>query len=394
MFRQLAVWFRGPAGSDEQAARTVLELHPMELSRFLEEVWGKRAEPVRRPVPATPAALLSQEGVSGIEARLGTVVDDIYPPGGSRDAVWDHLIYAYMIENTRIYDIFRKVLVEFLSGERLGIATQPASQAWLRTTEELFFRDAPPFQIYSLTSHLRPDLGASRRNAYYRLFGMELNHAMPDGRGFEKPDAANRNFTAIFEDFLREVWRGIENVTNVAGARPTDDAALANLGLQLQDMLVTRRQSGTLSREEFVFVSMMSWFHLTVQIDSPIVVDLKATASSPEERLFKIGSRVGIPAHARSQSFFELAPALSRILIAIEAGQFNTVGAVPVLYTPGPGSTSNPAREDMNTIINHWSIATGRDMKARQVTVSPRMTTPAPMPASNGHRTQHIPSRA
>jgi hypothetical protein len=394
MFRQLAVWFTGPAGSDEQAARTVLELHPMELSRFLEEVWTQRADPLRTPVPATPTTLVSQEGVSGIGPRLGTLVDDIYPLGGFKPAVWDHLVYAYMIENTRIYEIFRKVLAEFLQGERLGIATQAASQVWLRTTEELFFREAPPFQIYSLTSHIRPDLGASRRNAYYRLFGMELNHGMPDGRGYEKPDAANRNFTPIFEDFLREVWRGIENITNVAGARPTDDAAIANLGLQLQDMLVTRRQNGTLSREEFVFVSMMSWFHLTVQIDSPIVVDLKATASSPEERLFKIGSRVGIPAHARSQSFFELAPALSRILRGIEAGLFNTVGTIPVLYTPGPGATPNLIREDMNTIINHWSIATGRDMKARQVTVSPRMTTPAPMPTSNGHAGHGVTARA
>ena len=33
--------------------------------------------------------------------------------------VWDHLIYAYMIGNTRIYEIFRRVLHEFLHGEKL-----------------------------------------------------------------------------------------------------------------------------------------------------------------------------------------------------------------------------------------------------------------------------------
>jgi hypothetical protein len=43
----------------------------------------------------------------------------------------------------------------------------------------------------------------------------------------------------------------------------------------------------------------------------------------------------------------------------------------PALYTAAPPPSP---RDDMMTIINQWSIATGRDMKARTVAPSPRTT--------------------
>ena len=85
-------------------------------------------------------------------------------------------------------------------------------------------------------------------------------------------------------------------------------------------MLIARRQSGNLSREEFFFVSMMSWFHLTVDSDLPIIADLKAQGTSAEQRLFKIAQMVGLPAHGLSRSYFEIADAISAVLIAIESG--------------------------------------------------------------------------
>ena len=78
-----------------------------------------------------------------------------------------------------------------------------------------------------------------------------------------------------------------------------------------------------MSREEFDFVSMLSWFHLTVDSDLPIIQDLRAQAASPEERLFKIAQRVGLPAHGLSKSYFDIADSISRILIEIETGIFN-----------------------------------------------------------------------
>ena len=104
-------------------------------------------------------------------------------PTKRRTVLWDHLIYAYMIENTRIYEIFRRVLYEFLYGEKLGVPL-PDAQDWLRNTEELFYRDPPPFFITTITSDIRADLRASRRNAYQRMFGMDLNHGTDDGQPY------------------------------------------------------------------------------------------------------------------------------------------------------------------------------------------------------------------
>ena len=388
MFRQLANWFQlqNPTLPPAQQALAVLRLHPMQLSRFLEEVWEQRADPPASnrpglPSAPVPGALASQERISGIGTTLTTVPIDIYSGGGNQPAVWDHLIYAYLVENTRAYEIFRRVLWEYLHGERLGAPTAQTAD-WMRATEDLFYADPPPFQIHSVVSPIRPDIRASRRNAYYRMFGMDLNHGLEDNRPypFEKPHASNRDFVIVFEEFLREVWRGVENFTNSSGARPTDDAAIANLAERLRVMLTVRRRGGNLSREEFFYVSTMSWFHLTLEFNSPVVNDLEAQAASPDERLRKIGDRVGLPAHARSQSYFELADAMSKILVMIEDGQFSSTANVPTLYLI-PTTGTNPIRETMLTIVDHWSLATGRDMKARKVTVTPRVEG---APATNG----------
>jgi len=115
--------------------------------------------------------------------------------------MYEHLIFAYMTEQTRIYDIFGRVIAEYAQGERLGIPTAPTLQ-WLRTTEELFYKDASPFQPYNLVSRIRPDIAATRRNAYYRMFGMDLNHGR-DGSStypYARPEAANREFVSTFEE--------------------------------------------------------------------------------------------------------------------------------------------------------------------------------------------------
>ncbi|MCI0601358.1 MAG: hypothetical protein L0Y60_17950 [Beijerinckiaceae bacterium] len=390
MFRRFAK-FLTDAGVN--GPEVLMRLHPSELSVLLELAWDNRSDnkllalgdPARRSdvpglfgssfgtfftslsgagaaVPATnPFVLIATElrrhfiGTSVIGRVSNT-------PGG----LYDHLIYAYMIENTRIYEIFRRVVFEFVHGEKLGVPGSGDSQKWLRTTEELFFREPPPFFITAVTGYVRPDIHATRRNAYQRMFDMNLNHGTDDNKPYPyvKAEAANNNFIATFEEFVREVWIGIENFNNSSGAKPTDDAKIADLAEKLFDMLMTRRQTGNLSREEFVFVSWMSWFHLTVDSNLPVILDLRAQATSPEERLFKIAQRVGLPAHGLSKHYFDIADSISRILIEIETGKFNDPLAVPALYTPAPGGP-NAA---MLTIIRHWSIITGREMKARKVT--------------------------
>jgi hypothetical protein len=325
MFRRLAQTYPG-------GAPALMVLHPLQLMALLEREWNNKRTAM--------------------------------PP-------WNHLIYAYMIENTRIYEIFRRVIYEFLHGEKLG-SPSAASQQWLRNTEELFYKDPPPFVITDIASHIRSDMRASRRNAYWRMFGMDLNHGKDDGQPYPyiRADAANTEFVPTFEEFLREIWIGMAYVTATAAASPIDDAKIAALAEKLHDMLLTRRQYGNLSREEFAFVSMMSWFHLTAESPNlPIIQDLRAEVAGVEQRLFKIAQRVGLPAQGLSKSLFEIAVPMSRMLIQIEMGTYNSnnVAAVPALYTRSPGSPG--PESDMRTIITHWSIITGHDVKAGKVAV-------------------------
>jgi hypothetical protein len=357
-------------------AKDLVQFHPADLTAVLELAWDRRSSrqeelghPFRRsdllnfgttwfgkPALTPPAPTIPDQ------PNLNQIINAI---NRACPVLWDHLIYAYMIENTRIYEIFRRVIHEFLHGEKLGVPGSAESQRWLRTTEELFYRDPPPFFITAITGYMRPDIQATRRNAYQRMFGMDLNHGTDDNKPYPyvKAEAANKEFVATFEEFLREVWVGMENFNNSSGANPKDDAKIADLAEKLYNMLRTRRQTGNLSREEFVFVSMLSWFHLTVDNSLPIIDDLRAQATSPEERLFKIAQRVGLPAHGLSKSYFDIADSISQILIQIETGTFNTPAAVPALYTPAVGGPE----EAMRTIIRHWSIITGREMKARKV---------------------------
>jgi hypothetical protein len=389
MFRQLASWYeeQNPGSS---GAEQVFALHPLQLTRFLEEMWLMRTSPSATPSQAIPPALYPVEAESGIKDQLTGVGDDIYPTsadgGGGMQVPFRHLIYAYVIENTRAFEIFRRVLEECTQGERLDVPS-PAGQAWLRTTEALFFSDPHPGGITAVTSAIRPDIRAVRRNAYYRLFGIDLNHGYDDGRPYPyvKPDAANREFIALFEEFLREVWKGIENFTNTSGANPTDDAAIAELGASLADILTVRQRYGVLGPLACGAVAAMSWVHLTLMSDTPIIVDLKANATSPEERLRKLGDYVGLAPHPKSEQHFAMADAISNIVTAIEARQFANPVDVPVLYS---ATGSNPIRADMMTIVAQWSIATGRDMKAGRVMAADHAAPRRQLPPPGSHRAQ------
>ena len=363
--------------------------HPIQLAGLMEAAWEARFLPVREgdavsPITGLPQPLLNLFAVAG-------PYEGEYPYTFLRRNIFDHLIYAYMIENTRIYEIFRRVLNEYLHGERFEVPSQE-SQRWLQNTEELFYRDTPSFLAFRLTSYIRPDIRASRRNAYYRMFGMDLDFGADDGSpySYAKPDAANRDFVKVFEEFLREVWRGIINFTNTSGPNATDNSAIANHAESLSDMMNVRRRNGNLSREEFFFVATMSWLHLTVEANLPIVKDLKADTTSSTDTLRKIGERVGLPPHAKAHDFFSLAKRMSRLLIVIESGIFNDPNNVRPLY-----ATNSPLRNDMEQIITSWSSATGRNMKAEPVTASPaRALSPAAalVPVSSTNSASPVPA--
>lgn len=408
MFRKLVGFHDNEIAPNwRERTKQLFRLHPIQLTTLLELVWERRRHEeglipddfghplLRSELVALPPCILdclssnpSERRGTGSGAYQGAgsfTIDD--PPNPSDDPdnpdrreepcrerryctpiempccdhLWHHLIYAYLIENTRIYEIFKRVLFEFACGEKFGAASVD-TQHWLRNTEELFYRDTPPFYILSITSHIRPDSRANRRNAYYRMFGMDLNHGGEDGKAYpyKKAETANNEFVNVLEKFLYEVWVGIINTNNSSGANPTSDAVIGNLANQLYDMLRARRQYGNLSRPEYWYVSMLSWFHLTLEYNSPIVMDLRAEAASPEQRLFNIAKRVGLPAHAKSEQFFRMAPLLSKLLILIEQGGLNNnLAAVRALYTEGV------IEQDIRQIIADWEVTTGRNIRRK-----------------------------
>jgi len=389
MFRQLPIYLMTVPTSGTtpvpalSPASLLFTRHPLDIAAYMEAYWNLRKPQPPPPPPPAPPLLTpplgdpdhrSDENAISL-SRLPLLPQEILfgfggagrPPIRGGFLRWDHLIYAYMIENTRLYEIFRRVLHEYRHGEKLGTPKDAATQNWLRITEELFYSDTIPFMITNVSSHIRADLRANRRNAYQRMFGMDLNHGGDDGKPYSyiKAEAANSEFVTTFEEFLREVWVGITYVSATSSSNPTDDSKIAVLAEKLHDMLKTRRQGGNLSREEFAFVSMMAWFHLSIELaDSPIVSSLRAEAVGVENVLFKIAERVGLPAHGLSKSFFEIADPMSRLLIDIELGTYNQPAAVQALYDSSIPGSPEP---DLRTIITHWTAITGRDVKARKV---------------------------
>jgi hypothetical protein len=351
MFKQLSKSLADPG--------ELFLLHPAVLLSALEEAWEKREHST---AAGTSLGRPARRSTIGALPRSTAVASAAAVAAPRVPIAWDHLIYAYMIENTGIYEVFRRVLHEFLHGERLGVPTA-AAQHWLRITEALFYRDPLPLSIIDITSHVRPDLRATRRNAYWRMFGMDLNHGGEGGQPYPyvKAETHNNEFVTTLEELLREVWVAITNVGNQSGVNPTDRGKIETLVAALHNMLVSRRVYGNLSREEFVAVTTMSWFHVSMQADLPIIQSLRAEAASPEQRLFKVAERVGLPAHGLSKSYFDLADPLSQVLVQIEE---DPVAIVPGLLVQGDLQTA------MSGIITHWSIVTGRDMKARKVAAS------------------------
>jgi hypothetical protein len=355
------------------AANAVFQLDSRDIAQVLDTAWEASARGVLPPTAAP--------GTIRTAARRSAVANP--PP-----ILVDHLIYAYMIQACQTVEIFSRVVWELLHGERLGLPLSPTTHQWLRTTEALFLSDWPPPPI-DLVSRVRPQLAASRHNAYYRFFGIDPVPGA-DGRidPYEKPPVANRDFVATLEEFLRLVWRAIENETNTSGARETDPEAIADCARRLQNMLNARR-GGTatglsLARDEFVHVSTLAWFNLTVQADTAVVLDLRAGGPSEEERLRLIGERVGVPAHGRSHNYFQIARPISILLTEIELGAFSTAARAPNLYVlPVAPATTNPVKDNVLRVINHWSMITGHDMKARGITVSGRAGIPG-TPSANG----------
>ncbi|WP_045730177.1 hypothetical protein [Pseudarthrobacter chlorophenolicus] len=410
MFRTLARLVVDPTLLNPAATPNpdvVFAHNPRQLSRWLEEVFAVNGVVKYFPNPGpTLTATTGQQAV--IDAlkmpplllgaypsaiTQGTSIPPGYnvPPllGTTQPLPWDHLIYAFLLENTGIVEILGEVVRRYKVGETLA---PPSVQTlvWARNTEELFFRDPPAFHILGVTSQLRPDARVNRRNAYWRMFGRDLSHAplaTPLGSALEgqpwKKDVgagSNARFFDIWEELLRQVWQGILNDRNQGGPNATDRSYIAYLCQSLSEMLTMRRRGGMLAQEEFAYVCMLNWMHLTVEYETPVVKDLKAEAGvngNPADRLAAIGARVGINPPRETRELFELAGLLSPLMWFIENGAFNDESDAEMLYHSN--MVPNPVVADaMIRIIDLWQSATGTRIKdPTVVSVSPDAKRPA-----------------
>jgi hypothetical protein len=403
MFRTLARLIVDPTLTNPAAvptathANTVFAAHPIQLSRWLEEIWaggGIASWPGLGPGPnvalGDPAVISRLQLPDGL--RNDTLRSGVFGPGlvptfgpvpppalgvGINPRIpWDHLIHPYLMESTGIVEIFAEVVRRYVVGETLA-APSVETLAWVRATEELFFREPPLFHIVGTTSQLRPDARTNRRNAYWRMFGCDLPHPLagaPDAQPWKRDAGATANtrFIELWTELLRQVWIGIENDRNSVGANPTDASYVGYLCQTIGEMLRLRRQGGMLAREEFTAVTLLSWFQLTVEFDTAIVLDLKATAGSngnAADRLAAIGQRVGITPPRQARELFELADLLSPVIWFIELDQFSTPANAETLYRSF--GVPNPViPQTMNRIVDLWQSATGDRIKDPGVRVS------------------------
>lgn len=327
----------------------ILGNEPAEIAEWLADEWRNRRS-------LTGVASATAAGGGTAVFALAT-----QKPVG----LYDHLIYAALLEMAGAERIMRRVLFEAAHGERLGTITRNLTYSWLTTTEELFFSFGLPFSPVSTVSQIRPTEVSTRFNAYYRDFGEPLvPGGLDGGYVFERAAIANLDFVPTFTSFLTEFWQAYLNTKNVVGPNPSDLGAIATISRRLRTMLNERRGgsnvSQALDRQEFSAVAEMSWFHFVLQSNNPVLEDLDATGSDAAARLERLGARVGVTPHPRATGLFVLAPLMSKLLIAIEAGLFDTAGGVASLFAP--------ARvEEMLEIVNHWEIVSGVRTKSTPV---------------------------
>jgi hypothetical protein len=305
-----------------------------------------------------------------------------------------HIMFAYLLENSRMAQIFERLIYLYQHDEGLGVVSanngqQQLAFQWIMNTENLFFKQLSNTSYRNIAGNLRPNSEGSRRNAYYRMFGMDLAFGDPANAGspeyaYYKPKTSNREFIVLFEQFLSEMWQAYINAQNTSGANTTDYQRIIDMATKLRQMLMARRGGNgsislaeyrfmNLSKEEYSSVALMSWLFYVISDNTPVVDFLSCQANTASERLANIGKRVGIEAHTRSQGLFDLAAPTATILRQIEFGTFEL--NTPVLWirrviesqTPvGQPLATQPQRDaliDILTVINNWEKATGHRIK-------------------------------
>ena len=381
MIRQLADRFATAQGiTANEAAAEILQADPLDLILHMEQIWNA-AQPWG-PAPNLPAG--QARLALAAFGRFTNVVPLPPTPPIPPVPAWDHLGYSYVLENTRAVQIFRRVVRAYRSGESLGIPSV-ATQRWLDATEALLFSAANPFSAWLSTSTVRQDSEAVRRNAYWRLFGLDLAFGGDDNRPpvYDRAEASNSSFVRLFEELLYELWKAMSNVRNFAGENQADDDRIYRLTDEIAEVLQSRRQISLLAREELAAATVLGWIDLTLSTNTPVVLDLRAHATAPADRLQLIGQKVGMAAHSKAAAFFSMAQELSKFLRFIESGAISGPQFSWLLYLQTPTTTTGtvPIGNETRRVITEWAAATGKDLKLHARPMPIQIRPPASAPA-------------
>jgi hypothetical protein len=283
-----------------------------------------------------------------------------------------HLIYAYMLENTKMFQIFERIVSLYQHGEDLTIpynGTDLLTRAWIDNSHLLFFSNSP-YAVCNDNSLLGSNFEAMRRNGYYRLFGMDLNHGIGENGStavaYKRANHFNTDFIPQFENFLKLCWQMMINFSNTSSINTTDLIALQEQANALKHMLLARRTTESsldnysylnLSRLEFQSVIMAEWFNHAISYNSPIVKEMGAEGVTPSERLNRLGRQVGIPSHSKSGNFIDLAPLMATLLRLLELGEIDND------YIAAIANSATRPYSLISSILFNYQLATGRDLK-------------------------------
>jgi hypothetical protein len=349
-----------PTQHSKIRAETLLYGHPDEIIALAEIFWRQHA-----------AALGSQAAFAWPQKKIARVLDDhgtdwwtgargVPPPAPAHR---DHIIYAYLIEKTGIFDIFRTANELYKSDADMPTRSEESQRFW-RMADCLIFSAPAQNTVWDLACRIDGDEQA-RRKSLHGAFGFEVAAENPQAQGNirKAPTGSASEFVSHFEAFGTEVWRGIVNRKNTTRANDTNYEAIVMHATWLHDMLKSKRQRSNLSLEEFRAAGIMSLLHLAVDFDTAIVKDFKAEANDPGERLDRIAERVGIAANPNARALFEMAPVFSKLLRFIELDQIRDAASAERLCR------LSPLCDWTAKVINLYSETTGRDLRVRRTEV-------------------------
>ena len=278
----------------------------------------------------------------GLAAAASPALEPILfePNERRRTFRWDHLMYAYMIENLARAQIFRRMIHEFATRE--ARRTDQQSQKWLRDTKSCSTRTARRLHRRSTATSART-CRPNRRNRTSAVRDRTTTTAATNSKPYSVRQGRGGQ-QRVRHDVRRVPARSLGRHHLRRPPRPSSNPLTA------QDRRAWRATGRTcnvtptkrrpVARRILPPSPRSPRFHLTLGIQeqrptsSPIVTALRARRQRHgTAHCSKIAERVGLPARGLSKHSSDLADAISRILIQIESGDDDPAEAVR-RYTP------------------------------------------------------------